>query len=238
MTCTRRADERTLLLSGFFPLDAANPVDLLEEPPDGSSTAAKGVAHVRQGFLHQRPRPLDEPIQDANAVAEQATVGRMVDRGLHTGAVDPELAGTGDLGLFGQQGGTVNQGLQRRRADGLRPARQGGFAGYPLEVHPHKPAQDQRVGDPLDGFLVAPGIQVLDHQQPEQHLGRRRVPTMHGRQPVAAGQVCLHLLVERVVIQQLIQLDEDGIGLVREFRHPREHIFWVVAVDEHRNASP
>jgi hypothetical protein len=54
-------------------------VDLLQEPSDGSAPAAKGVPRRRQRFLHQRPRALDEPLQHADAVAQEATISGMVD---------------------------------------------------------------------------------------------------------------------------------------------------------------
>ncbi len=74
---------------------------------------------------------------------------------------------------------------------------------------------------------------MLHDQQPQQHLGGCRVPTVDGGQPVAVRQVSAHLLVQVVVIEQLVELDEHGVRLLSQFGHAGKHIFHRVAIDQH-----
>ena len=78
---------------------------------------------------------------------------------------------------------------------------------------------------------------MLDDQQPQDDLSGRGMPAVHQRQPRAAGQVGAHLPVELVVVQQVVELDEHRVGLRGQFGHAGEHIFGVVAVDEHTDTS-
>lgn len=60
----------------------------------------------------------------------------------------------------------------------------------------------------------------------------------HGRgQPVAPGQISAHLLVERVVVEQAVELDEDRIGLASQLGHAGKYILGRIAIDEHIGAS-
>lgn len=102
-----------------------------------------------------------------------------------------------------------------------------------LEIDAAEPAQHQRVGHLLDGFGVAPRVEVLHDQQPQQHLGGRRVAAMHRCEPIATRQVSAHLLVQLVVLEQVVELDEHGVGLVGQFRHAGKDVFGWIAVDEH-----
>ena len=116
-------------------------------------------------------------------------------------------------------------------------AQQRRLVGDPLEIDPTEPAQDQGVRYPLDRLLVAPGVQMLDHQQPQEHLSGRRGSAMDQRQPVALAQIAADLLVELVIVEQVVELDEHRVRLVGQFRHPCKDIFGLVAVDEHSSAS-
>jgi hypothetical protein len=56
-------------------------------------------------------------------------------------------------------------------------------------------------------------------------------------QPLAVGQVPVHLLVELVVVQQPLQLHQHRVGLVGQLGHPGEDIFTWIAIDQHTGAS-
>jgi hypothetical protein len=56
---------------------------------------------------------------------------------------------------------------------------------------------------------------------------------MHQGQPIALSQIGSYLPIQLVILQQLIQRFEHRIALLRHFRHPRKHIFWVITVYEH-----
>jgi hypothetical protein len=226
-----------LRFGGILALAAAHPVDLLEDTSRAAHPAAEDVTDARERLLHERLRPLDQAGQHAHPVAKQPAVGRMVNGGLDTGAINAQLARAADLGLLGQPRRAVGEGLEGLRTDGLRPAQQGRLVGHVLEIGAAEPAQDQRIGHPLHGLLVTPRIEMPHDEQAREDLGGRRVPTMDQREAVAVGEVGAHLLIQLVVVEQPVQLDEHGIGLVSEFRHPGEHVFGGIAVDEHPGAS-
>jgi hypothetical protein len=70
------------------------------------------------------------------------------------------------------------------------------------------------------------------HQQAHEDLGRRRVAPVHGGEWGAPRPVAADLGGEQVVLQQAIELGEDGSGLVGQFGHAGDHVFGRGAVDE------
>lgn len=54
-------------------------------------------------------RWIDQPRQHPDAVAQQAAIGGVVDRRLHAGAVQAQLACPGDLRPLGQLGSAVGE---------------------------------------------------------------------------------------------------------------------------------
>ncbi len=230
----------TLLLGSLLAFLAAHPMDLLEQPTDRSQMAAKRQAPTPYlGYLlrHQRFCPAQQTGEHAHAVTQQSTVGGVVNGGLHAGTIHPQLAGGRDVGLPRETPDAVDQRLQRLRLHGVRPAQQRGLVRNPLEIDAHKPAQDQRVGDPFHRLLVTPRVEMLNHQQAQNHLGGGRVPSMHQRETIPVSKIVAHVLIEVVVVEQSIKLDEYRIGLIGQFRHAREDIFGIILVDEHHAAS-
>jgi hypothetical protein len=63
------------------------------------------------------------------------------------------------------------------------------------------------------------------------------VPPVHWGETVAARQIAAHLGVELVVLEQAVELYEDGVSLVGQFGHAGKDIFGRVAVNEHAGAS-
>lgn len=223
--------------NGFPRALLAHAVELLEEPPSGAHPAAEGVMDTSEWLMDQRLGSQHESAQHAYPVTQQAAIRWMVDRGLHTGAIDPVLAGAGDLRLLGQLRGAVYQRLQRFQSERLRPAQHGRLVGHLLEIDAAEPTQHQRIGDACDGLGVTPGIQVLHNEQAQEHLGRRGVAAMDQRQLVALCQVGAHLLVETIVVEEAVQRDEHGVRLVGQLGHTGEDIRGWVTVDEHNDAS-
>src|SRR5712692_7645203 len=56
---------------------------------------------------------------------------------------------------------------------------------------------------------------------------------MHQRVPMPLAKVGPHLLIQRVVLQQLIQLFEHRVDALGHLRHPRKHVFCLIVVDKH-----
>jgi hypothetical protein len=229
--------ERSLLRSGRLRLAPDDPIERLQGPPHRAQAVAEDGPPACHPFLEQRLGPLDEARQHAHAVAQQPAVGRVMDGGLDHRRVHPQLARSRHLGLLGQKGDPVEQRLQRRRTDGVRPAQEGRIVRHAPEIDPREPAQHQGVRHALFCLCEAPAIQMLDHEQTQENFPRRGVAPMDGGQPVAPRQVGAYLAVELVVVEQAVEVHEHGVGLVREFGHAGEHILCVVVVDEHRSAS-
>src|SRR6266852_3605757 len=56
---------------------------------------------------------------------------------------------------------------------------------------------------------------------------------MHQRVAMPLAKVGPHLLIQRVVLQQLIQLFEHRVDALGHLRHPRKHVFCLIVVDKH-----
>jgi len=195
----------------------------------------KGIAHAAQGVPNHRFAAAQGPAEHLHAIAQQATVGGIVDRRLRDGAVHPQFAARPHLGLLGQHHHPVIQCPQRRRPHELGPAQQRRVVGHPLEVHPAEPAQHQAVGHPLFGVLKAPAVEMLERQQPQDHLHRGRAAPPPQRLWVAPCQIALDLLEQRIVIQQLIECPQHRIGLGGQLGHAGKHILDGVAINQHRS---
>src|SRR5258706_8105647 len=68
--------------------------------------------------------------------------------------------------------------------------------------------------------MTAPGVECPPWRQRQ---GRHSTP----------GEVVVHLSIQVVVVEQVVELDEHRIGLVGQFGDAGKHIFGRVAVDEH-----
>ncbi len=188
------------------------------------------MLHVAHLVLDELPGALHEAGEHAHTIDEQAAVGRMMDGGLHAGGIQPKLASFGHPGLSGQLHHPVNQRMHRLWSQGLLPAPQRTGIGHLMEGHPAEPAQHQAVGHPPLAFFVAPLVEVFEDQHAQQHFHWRRVPTMHQSGAIALAKVGSHLLVQRVIVEQAVQLPEHRIDLVCQLGHLGEDIFSRVAV--------
>src|SRR5258708_17162297 len=56
---------------------------------------------------------------------------------------------------------------------------------------------------------------------------------MYQRPPVPLPEVATDLLIQRVIVEQLVQFFEHWIDALCHLRHPRKHIFCFIAVDKH-----
>ncbi len=71
---------------------------------------------------------------------------------------------------------------------------------------------------------------MFEDQQTQQHFHRGRMSPMHQGGAIPLAKVGSHLLVQRVIIQQAVQLPEDRIDLLRQLGHRRKHIFALIKV--------
>ena len=53
---------------------------------------------------------------------------------------------------------------------------------------------------------------------------------MHQRKAVPFAKISAHLLVQRVIVKQAVQLSEHRVDLLRQLGYRREHIFTLIAV--------
>src|SRR5437763_6148877 len=57
--------------------------------------------------------------------------------------------------------------------------------------------------------------------------------SMDQREAVALAQICAHLLIEFVILEQRIEFFEDRISLGCHLWHSRKHVFGFIAINEH-----
>ncbi len=79
---------------------------------------------------------------------------------------------------------------------------------------------------------------MLDYQQTQDDLSRRRMPPVPVGLRVAPEQDRFNLLEEQLIIKQPIHLPQDGIGAPSQLQHAGEDIFRGIAVDEHGLGPP
>ncbi|MGH8277917.1 MAG: hypothetical protein ACRETH_14605, partial [Steroidobacteraceae bacterium] len=72
-------------LGSILPVHPTHPMESLEDAPGGAQPRPEGRSHGGERCLHEWLGLSDEPGQHSHAIAQQATIGRMMDRGLHTG---------------------------------------------------------------------------------------------------------------------------------------------------------
>jgi hypothetical protein len=78
---------------------------------------------------------------------------------------------------------------------------------------------------------------VLHDEQPHEDFGGRRMASMRQREAIAVRAIAAHLLVERIVVEQVVACHKHRVGLIGQVRHAGKHIFGRVAVDEHGGRS-
>jgi hypothetical protein len=184
-------------------------------------------------LLDQGFAAADDATQDANPVREEAAVGWVVNGRLHHRPINAQLASLGNLGLSGQFDHSGIERLQRVGMDSPGPAIEGTGIRHGFEVEATEPTEDQAVGHKMHRLTIAPVIEVLDHQQPEDGFTRSGVATGHEGQGIASSQVGTDLAIELLVLQEPIELSQDRIGMLRELRDTGKDIVIRVAINEH-----
>src|SRR2546421_30665 len=96
--------------------------------------------------------------------------------------------------------------MHRLRWQGLFPAPKCTSIGYLMEGPPAEPAQHQAVGHPPLAFFVAPLVEVFEDQHAQQHFHRRRMSPMHQGGAIPRAFVGSHLLIQRIIVEQAVQL--------------------------------
>ena len=76
-------------------------------------------------------------------------------------------------------------------------------------------------------------MQVRDFEQTEEDFYWRGVSPMHQRQTIALAKVGTNLLVQRVIVEQLVQLFEHRVDALCHLWHARKHLFGLIAVNKH-----
>jgi hypothetical protein len=62
---------------------------------------------------------------------------------------------------------------------------------------------------------------MLDDEQPQEYLGRGRMPSMHRGEAIALREIAVDVLVEQVVVEQVVQFHEHGVGLIGDPARPQ-----------------
>jgi hypothetical protein len=158
----------------------------------------------------------------------------MVDVRFNHHRVHPELPAAGDLQRACQLHHAVIERGERFRAYLVGPTDESGVVGSRLEIQPAELAQNDRVGDEAFRLLVAPSIESLDHQHPQDHFGRGGMPPEPSRVGVALKKIRLEEFEEFIVIEELIKLGKLRFELHLKFGHQLEEVYGIVAVDYHR----
>ena len=205
----------------------------LHSLPHRAHPRAEGVAHPGEGRLDEGLAATNEPAEDAHPIGEQAAVGRVMDHRLHRRAIDAQSATACDPCLPRQLDDAIIEGMQGRGLDRVRPAQQRRLVGHGLKVHPAEPAQHETVGDTGFGLTIAPVIEVLDDQESQDDFDRRGMAPVHERLRIAGCEIGADLRVEEIVVEEAVELLEDGIGPVRELGNAGEDIFVGVEIDQH-----
>src|SRR3954469_24265070 len=108
--------------------------------------------------------------------------------------------------------------LQRLWTDELRPAHQRRVVGNRFPIQPTELAQHEAVPDQVLGLFVAPAVEPLDHQHPQEHLDRGAMPSTGPTLRAAPTEIRLDPLEEPVVLQQSVQLTQLWLERHRSLR--------------------
>ena len=147
--------------------------------------------------------------------------------------VDPELAAARHLPRPGELHHAVVDRLDGLGPDGVGPADQRGVVGDALEVDAAELAQHQAVVDEVFGLLVAPGVEPHDDEHAEDHLDRGGGPASGACPGVASRQVVADAVEDLVIIEQPVELLEQGLEAEAELGDEGEEIGPIMAMFEH-----
>jgi len=88
-------------------------VPRLSQPPSSLQPGTAHLLHALHLILDEDFGPLHHAGKHPDTVDEQAAIGGMMDRGLHTGGIEPQLASFGHLGLRRQLHHAIIECMQR-----------------------------------------------------------------------------------------------------------------------------
>src|SRR5256885_4088882 len=128
--------------------------------------------------------------------------------------------------------------MQRFGLQSVSPTDQRGIIGRWFPEQATEPAQHQALVDPIFGLLIAPAIQVLEQQHTQENFDRCGMAPMHQGVAIPLAKVVAHLLIQRVIIEQPIQLLEHRIDPFGHLGHTCKDIFFGVAIDQHARTPP
>lgn len=74
---------------------------------------------------------------------------------------------------------------------------------------------------------------MLDDQEPKDGFAGGGMTTVDERQGIARAQVGTNLAVELIILQETVQLLQEGIGVLGKFWDSGKHVFIGIAIDEH-----
>src|SRR5260221_509701 len=127
--------------------------------------------------------------------------------------------------------------MQRLGTQRVRPANERGVIGDWSPVHPAEPAQDQVLIDLVFRLLIAPLVQVFQEHQAQEHFHWTGVSPMHQGIAMPLAEIITHPLIQRVVVQQPIQLLEHWIDSCDHLRDMCKDILHRIAIDQHGTIS-
>lgn len=106
-------------------------------------------------------------------------------------------------------------------------------SGGALQVQAAELPQDDRIADEAFCLSVAPPVELLDHQHPQDDLHRCGVSPEPLRVEVALKKICLNELEEFIVFEQPVELYQLGFELQLELGDHLEEVHGIVSIDYH-----
>ena len=133
--------------------------------------------------------------------------------------------------------GTVVESRNGLRTDRVRPTDEGGVVGSALEVKPTELPQDDRIGDEVLGLFVAPPIEPLHEEHPQDHLNRRGMAPEPPRVGIALEEIGSSPREEFIVIEQHIESCQLRFHFEFELGDQLEEVHGIVSIDYHEGRA-
>ena len=112
------------------------------------------------------------------------------------------------------------------RLQQVGPAHQRGVVRYGVQPHSAELAQHQAVADEVLGLGVAPVVQMLNNQQPQDHLDWCGWSAGLSRTRPSSAQISFDLLEDLVVFEQPIQFSQLRFKPQFERGYQLEQVDW------------
>src|SRR6266700_3093814 len=132
-----------LLFLLFFPdlCSSYKSMELLRNLPSTAQSLPTGFFYPSHLPFYQGFGSLDEAGKHSHAIDQKAAISRMMDAGLHTGAIQTQFPSLDHLRLRGELNDAIIQPMHGFGTDKLCPTDQGGIVGNVFKVDPTEPAQ-------------------------------------------------------------------------------------------------